>query len=214
MAPKPTLQPRKAPRQARARATVEAILEAAAQLFVEEGVKTSTNRIAQRAGVSIGSLYQYFPNKEAILVALGERLATRQLETLQKSLSGFMERDIQDHVPEIIEAIMEAKAIEPELCRIVLEEADRLAEGNPMADWLRSMEQIVQAALQMRADVLAGRDAATTAFIIVHAVHGIINSMVMSRPEMLNNPTVRRETAALVLRYLEIPAEGRVTGRA
>jgi len=65
---------RKKPRQQRSRATWDAILEAAAQLFGERGYTgTTTNKVAERAGVSIGSLYQYFPNKEALLLALSER---------------------------------------------------------------------------------------------------------------------------------------------
>ena len=65
---------RKRPRQQRACATWHAILDAAAQLFSEHGyAATSTNKVAERAGVSIGSLYQYFPNKDALLLALAER---------------------------------------------------------------------------------------------------------------------------------------------
>lgn len=63
--------PRKPPRQERSRETVRAILEAAARIFEERGVEAATtDRIAERAGVSIGSLYQYFPGKEAILATL------------------------------------------------------------------------------------------------------------------------------------------------
>lgn len=65
------LEPRRLPRQERARATVAAITEAAAQLLVERGyAKVSTNLIARQAGVSVGSLYQYFPNKESIYAAI------------------------------------------------------------------------------------------------------------------------------------------------
>ena len=62
----PTTSPRRRPRQARAQATVDAIVKATARVLVDEGYdRASTNRVALAAGVSIGSLYQYFPSKEA-----------------------------------------------------------------------------------------------------------------------------------------------------
>ena len=67
-------EPRKRPVQARSRQTVESILAAAARILAERGyLATTTNDVAEAAGVSIGSLYQYFPNKDSLLVALEER---------------------------------------------------------------------------------------------------------------------------------------------
>src|SRR3954447_10769421 len=71
MAPKLRTVPRKSPRQDRSRATVDAILEAAARVLVKQGFeRTTTNRVAEAAGVSVGSLYQYFPSQEALVAAL------------------------------------------------------------------------------------------------------------------------------------------------
>ena len=66
--------PRKRPRQARSKATVDTILDATTRVLVKQGFDgLSTNAVAAAAGVSIGSLYQYFPNKEALVLALIER---------------------------------------------------------------------------------------------------------------------------------------------
>ncbi|HSL73093.1 MAG TPA: TetR/AcrR family transcriptional regulator [Ilumatobacteraceae bacterium] len=74
MAPTSTAEPRKRPRQTRSTETVDRILAAAARIFDERGYRaTTTNHVAAEAGVSIGSLYQYFPNKDALLVALAEQ---------------------------------------------------------------------------------------------------------------------------------------------
>ena len=74
MARKPQTNPRKSASQKRSRLTVDALLEATTRVLVKEGYdKATTNRIAAVAGVSIGSLYQYFPGKEALVAAVIER---------------------------------------------------------------------------------------------------------------------------------------------
>src|ERR1700733_7246395 len=71
------ITPRKQPRQARARETVEAILQAATYILLKAGYEAmTTNQVAERAGVNIASLYQYFPNKQAILGELERRHVT------------------------------------------------------------------------------------------------------------------------------------------
>ena len=78
------LMPRKLPSQKRAKITVDTILEAAAQVFTELGYAAcTTNKIAERAGVSIGSLYQYFPNKDAIIVSLTEKMFRDGLDIME-----------------------------------------------------------------------------------------------------------------------------------
>jgi AcrR family transcriptional regulator len=99
MASQPSQNQRRSPRQARSRATWEAIVEAAAQILERRGPDGfNTNAVAERAGVSIGTLYQYFPDKHAILLAaarreLGEaaRLSCRQ-GALARALIAMVER--------------------------------------------------------------------------------------------------------------------------
>jgi AcrR family transcriptional regulator len=74
MARKPLTNPRKQASQVRSRATVDALIEATARILVSEGFdRSSTNRIAEKAGVSIGSLYQYYPSKEGLVAAVIDR---------------------------------------------------------------------------------------------------------------------------------------------
>jgi AcrR family transcriptional regulator len=78
---------RKRPVQSRSRATVEAVLAAAARILEDQGLSGfNTNAVAERAGVSIGSLYQYFPSKDAILVALMEQSLTLFYEDLSAAI--------------------------------------------------------------------------------------------------------------------------------
>jgi AcrR family transcriptional regulator len=87
------LKARKRPRQARSRETVDVILRAAAQVFATRGyAATTTNHIATRAGVSIGSLYEYFPSKDALLVALMEAHLAEGESILERAGADAMAR--------------------------------------------------------------------------------------------------------------------------
>src|SRR5687767_16040596 len=122
------LQPRRKPRQVRAELTRERILTAAAHVFAEFGYAAgTTNRIAERARVSIGSLYQYFPNKDAILAELMVRHIDRGTWTEAEQL------DLSPGTLETVVRALERDAIDnhrddPQLLRIMIEQA-RCAEG-------------------------------------------------------------------------------------
>lgn len=99
-------EPRKAPSQQRSRQTVERILDAAARLLDERGyAATTTNHVAELAGVSIGSLYQYFPNKDALLVALAEQ----HLEESSLQMAGRLAelRETEPGASEVVRSLVE-----------------------------------------------------------------------------------------------------------
>jgi AcrR family transcriptional regulator len=90
---------RERPRQARAFAIVGVILDAAALVLVGEGYdRATTNRIAERAGVSIGSLYQYFPNRDALFGALHGRTEAQMSENIWQTISEFERLDLRGFV--------------------------------------------------------------------------------------------------------------------
>src|SRR5213083_159317 len=90
-----TLEPRKLPRQERSKATVQAILDACAEQIEGQGYpRLRTHVLAERAGVSAGTLYQYFPNREAVAGALVVRAMERLLKAMREALAECVERGL------------------------------------------------------------------------------------------------------------------------
>lgn len=121
--------PRKSPRQSRSHATVEAILEASARIFEKEGAAGTTNRVAEVAGVSVGSLYQYFSDKAALITALHERhveeVAAATLRVLEDEVSPVAQETVSSLIGELL-AIHHAR---PNLQRLLHTQAPHLAHG-------------------------------------------------------------------------------------
>jgi AcrR family transcriptional regulator len=107
---------RKAPRQARSRATVEAILEAATRILETEGLAgLGTNRIAEYAGVSIGSLYQYYPARDAILAELVRRMRLSMSDRLLTAIADAAELPLEEAVPKMLRAALHQHETNPRL---------------------------------------------------------------------------------------------------
>src|SRR5436190_2608156 len=93
--PMSTMEPRKLPRQRRSKATVQAILDACAEGLQRGGYHgLTTHAIALRAGASVGTLYQYFPNRDAVAGALVARAMERLLETMRGALAECVQRGL------------------------------------------------------------------------------------------------------------------------
>lgn len=120
------LEPRRTPRQARSQATVEVILAAAARVFARSGyAATTTNHVAAKAGVSIGSLYEYFPSKDALLVALTERHVDEAERELGRVLAelGETRLPLDQTITRLVRTMVELHARDPGLHRVLFEEA-------------------------------------------------------------------------------------------
>ena len=118
---------RKKPLQSRSRATVEAVLVAAAHILEERGLSGfNTNAVAERAGVSIGSLYQYFPSKDAILVALMEQSLTMFSEDLSEAIDGAPGDSLADDLKFMLQMGLMSHLRRPNLMRLLEGEFQRL----------------------------------------------------------------------------------------
>lgn len=174
------LRPRKRPSQARSRATVDAILEAAARVFAARGYAgATTNHIAARAGVSVGSLYEYFPNKDALLVALVEH----HIAEAGTLLTGVAERSLtpttslQHAVEAMVQAMIELHAQNPRLHRVLFEEAPLPPQVRLRLEALeRSMAIGVAEYLGTRQEVTAP-DTLMAATVLVQAIEALTHKL-------------------------------------
>ena len=109
------LKPRKTPRQARSEATVDAIFEATIQVLLAEGAsRLTTTRVSERAGVSVGTMYQYFPNKQALLFAVLKRHIEGVLAKVEDACRASAGQDAAEMVQNLLAAYIEAKTSNPE----------------------------------------------------------------------------------------------------
>ena len=121
--------PRKSASQERSRATVEALLDATARVLTREGYdRASTNRIAATAGVSVGSLYQYFPNKEALVAALVARHNREMLDLLREALKEVASLDLATAIAKLVRAAVDAHRVDPALHRVFDEQVPRMGQ--------------------------------------------------------------------------------------
>src|SRR6201995_3271721 len=114
MGRRPPTKPRKFASQDRSRALVDALVEATTRILVKEGFdKASTNRIADTAGVSVGSLYQYFPSKEALVAAVVEQHIEHMSEALEAEMMALAHASLAVAVRRMVTLMLDAHAVEP-----------------------------------------------------------------------------------------------------
>jgi AcrR family transcriptional regulator len=197
--------PRKSPSQDRSRTTVDTILEATAKLLVRRGFDhLTTNGVAEAAGVSIGSLYQYFPNKEALVAALLERhLDERKRETYAE-LARVATLPIGEAVRAVIELTIRAHSVEPELHRVLIEQVPRVGRLARLAELEASTHAIVFALLVARRADIDIADPEIAAFVLVSAIEAVVHRAVVFHPEHLDDPRLVDEATRLVTRYLGV----------
>jgi AcrR family transcriptional regulator len=181
---------------------VEAILDAAAAILAEGGYAAlTTNHLAERAGVSIGSLYHYFPNKEAIITKLAERMAERAA-----TLLAARRRDVpagidkERVVRSLSTTLMSQELGSPATRRALLMDVPR--------SWIESAERARGALVhRLLAELLSERetvrdgDDELMAFVLAHAVRGIVEGALIHRPELFGSAALADEIYELVSRY-------------
>jgi len=205
MARKPPTKPRKNASQERSRATVDALVEATARILVREGFeKTSTNRIAEIAGVSVGSLYQYFPSKEALVAAVIDRHHDEIMGIVRTTLTEIMDMPIEKAVRRLVTVAIDAHRVNPELHRVLAEQIPRAGKLDVEA-FNREVHTLVRAYLDSRRKEMRKIDLDIATFICVSSIEAVAHNTVLNQAEILSEKTVRTlvdETTRMVVGFL------------
>jgi AcrR family transcriptional regulator len=197
--------PRKRPRQERSKATVDTILAATARVLVKKGFDgLTTNSVAEQAGVSIGSLYQYFPSKEALVAALIEQHIDEMNAAILSELTRVAQLPMAQGIRAVIELTIRAHSIEPELHRVLTEQVPRVGRLARLMEADTICRRMVAGMLAARKDELAIQDPDTAAFILVASIEAITHRAALFAPERLRDPRLVDEAVAMVTRYLGV----------
>lgn len=203
MAPRIRTKPRKRPLQARSVETVEAILTAAARILVKDGYDaTTTNKIATKAGVSIGSLYQYFPSKESIVAALVERHRTEMHRVIAARLGQHQGHSIRENVRALLEVVVEVKRLDPKLHRVFVEQVPRIGELPAIFDVNQQLAVAITAVLESRPEKLRPKNLDLASYVLVNTVLAVTHAVLVERPENLEDGSLVEELTDLAVAYL------------
>ena len=192
----PSDSKRRAPVQNRAKVTLDAIFEAAARILEREGrAGLNTNRIAELAGVSIGTLYQYFRNKEEILVAMARRQFDADTEVALGALQSASSANDEEPARQLIRVLISTYRQRRKTRRVAIDtlvaeglSRERARAVNTVADAIRLLPE--------------QRQSETALFVITRAVNGVLRATIEEDSELLGTREFEEELVRLVRSYL------------
>jgi AcrR family transcriptional regulator len=198
-------KPRKFPAQRRSQLTVAALLKATAHILVKEGYESaSTNKIADAAGVSIGSLYQYFPSKEALVAAVVDRHMQEMMQLLRSALERVKQQSVEVAARELVRVMIDAHRVDPRLHRALVEQVPRVGRLENIRALDREAYALIRAYLEAHRDELRIADLDVASFVCVATVEALTHAAVVNRPDVLADKAgvFADEVTRLVVGYL------------
>jgi AcrR family transcriptional regulator len=205
VARKPLTKPRKNASQDRSRATVDALVEATARILVKEGYeKASTNRIAEAAGVSVGSLYQYFPSKEALVVAVIDRHNQDTMRLVRAVLNEVAGQPVQRVIPKMVAVALQAHRINPKLHRVLTEQIPRTGQLDNVEAFNREYFSLFRNYLESCSDILRPEDLGLATYLCVSSIEAVAHNAVL-RNEKLSDEQAEalvNDASRMIVGYL------------
>lgn len=191
---------RRRPIQRRAQETIDAILDGTVRLLKSGSRRAiTTNHIARTAGVSIGSVYQYFPDKRAIFAALHDRHVEEASRRIDATLVSNTGAPLEVLLRALMRALGEVHAADPELYLFLHAELPPGGRGaHTLHDRLRDVLRLALAAHTTK----VGRELETTAFVVTHLLDALVHGAVLHRPRQVSLRSAQDEFLQAILRYL------------
>lgn len=201
------LKPRKTPRQARAGVTVDAILQATIQVLLAEGAaRLTTTRVAERAGVSVGTLYQYFPHKQALLYALLRRqleLVAGAVEAAARIHAGQPLAEISDG---LVAAYLEAKTSRIRASRALYAVASELDTADLLGEISKRVGKAVMGLLASASDARFA-DLEAVSFALRAMLAGTVRAVLERGATPADLAILRHELPVMSRAYLTAAAQ-------
>lgn len=195
-------QPRKQPKQARSRFLVDTIVAAAGRVLPRRDLEElTTHDLAEAAGVSIGSLYQYFPSKEAIVGLLIERRARADAERMQEVLEEARGRPLRELIERMTRDMIDLHRTGRPLYHAILPLVSRVRRHRFVRQRVAEAREQVKRELERRAGELRKSELDIPVFVAGHAIEACMHAALDERPELFDDPAFERELVDLICRY-------------
>lgn len=197
------LEPRKTPQQSRSLATVEAIYDATIQVLLRDGLEgLTTVHVAQRAGVSVGTLYQYFPNKQALLFAVLERKLQRVAKAIEDACAANPFQPLEVMITELVDRFVDAKLVDREGSVALYRVASEVG-ANAISEGIRKRCQDAIAAMLQTARLPASADVGYMAFVIFLTMAGVMRGQLESGAPASSTRKLKEHLTRMLLSYCQ-----------
>jgi AcrR family transcriptional regulator len=195
------LKARKTPQQSRSVATVEAIFEATIQVLLKEGAEALTTvHVARRAGVSVGTLYQYFPNKQALLLAVLERHMLRTVTAVEEACAASHFQPLEGMVDALVNRFIDAK-LEDRDTAVALYKIAAGEGGDEIVRRTRRRYEVAMTAMLQTARLPASADVPFMVHVIYLIMAGTMRGHMESHAPARTTKKLREHLATLVVAY-------------
>jgi len=194
---------RNAPKQKRSQSLVEDVIEATAKLIPDSGYdRATTNKIAELAGVSIGSLYRYFPNKQAIFRSLLQKVEETHRKQLQSALTEVRHLAPRDRIEPVVGAIIDLVMQKRKLMMVLYSNAPQLGAMEFLVRSRQSIRNDIEMALDEFSNQSRRKNSEIAARLIVSCVHGVLEDLIQADSTELEVEVMKKELTDLFRAYL------------